>query len=166
MDWIKEKLPEILRKYRYAILVLILGLVLMAIPGREDGTPAPPAPVETLSREESLEKKLAQLLSQIQGAGRVEVLLTVAVGAETVYQTDDEVTTGTDSGTTRRDTVTVTGKDREQAGLVRQVNPPGYLGAVVVCQGGDTPSVRLAIVEAVSKVTGLGADRISVLKMK
>ena len=40
------------------------------------------------------------------------------------------------------------------------------MGAIVVCQGGDNATVRLAIIEAVSNVTGLGADKISVLKMK
>jgi stage III sporulation protein AG len=64
------------------------------------------------------------------------------------------------------DTVIITDSSRNESGLIRQVNPPVYLGAIVLCQGGDRPSVRLAIVDAVSKVTGLGADRISVLKMK
>jgi len=41
-----------------------------------------------------------------------------------------------------------------------------YRGAVVVCQGGDNASVRLAVVEAVSNATGLTSDRITVLKMK
>ena len=49
---------------------------------------------------------------------------------------------------------------------MRQENPAQYLGVIVVCEGADSPAVRLAIVEAVSDVTGLGADRISVLKMK
>jgi len=40
------------------------------------------------------------------------------------------------------------------------------MGAVIVCQGADDPQVRLSIVDAVSKVTGLGSDKISVLKMK
>ena len=43
---------------------------------------------------------------------------------------------------------------------------PTYLGAVIVCQGGDSPTVKLAIVEAVSNATGLSADKITVLKMK
>ena len=50
--------------------------------------------------------------------------------------------------------------------MVRQILSPEYLGAVVVCQGANDVQVRLAVVEAVSKVTGLGADKISVLKMK
>jgi stage III sporulation protein AG len=36
----------------------------------------------------------------------------------------------------------------------------------VICQGAADPAVRLAVVEAVADATGLGADRISVLKMK
>jgi stage III sporulation protein AG len=64
------------------------------------------------------------------------------------------------------ETVIITDAQRAQQGLVKQVNPPVYLGAVVVCQGADRASVRLAIVEAVANATGLGADKISVLKMK
>jgi hypothetical protein len=41
-----------------------------------------------------------------------------------------------------------------------------YQGAVVLCQGAADAAVRLAVVEAVSKATGLGADKICVLKMK
>ena len=57
-------------------------------------------------------------------------------------------------------------KKIEESGLIRQINPPAYLGAIVVCQGADNNTVRLAIVEAVSRATGLGADKISVLKMR
>jgi hypothetical protein len=37
---------------------------------------------------------------------------------------------------------------------------------VIVCQGGDQPEVKLAVVEAVCDAVGLTADKISVLKMK
>ena len=56
--------------------------------------------------------------------------------------------------------------DREEEGLVRQVNPPVYLGALIVCQGGDNPTVKLSIVEAVMDITGLSSNQITVLKMK
>ena len=38
-------------------------------------------------------------------------------------------------------------------------------GAAVVCQGADSGSVRLAVVEAVRCYTGLGADKIAIYKM-
>jgi stage III sporulation protein AG len=102
----------------------------------------------------------------IRGAGKVQVLLTVAAGEEYLYQTNSDISTSANGSEARTDTVTVTDSQRNDTGLLRQVNPPVYLGAVVVCQGADRAEVRLAIVEAVSTYTGLGADRISVLKMK
>ena len=50
--------------------------------------------------------------------------------------------------------------------LLTQVEAPRYRGAVIVWQGGDNPTVRLSVVEAVSGATGLPSNRITVLKMK
>ena len=165
MDQLEKpgRIKEFFIKYRYVILVVLLGVALMCFPtGKKKA--AEPIPVNeaesTVERE--LEDALAHILSQIKGAGKVEVLLTEASGAETMYQSDTH--TGSDTG--REDTVIISGSDRSQTGLVRQVNPPSYMGAIVVCQGADSASVRLAIVQAVSSVTGLGADHITVLKMK
>lgn len=168
MDWIalRGKVLDFLKKYRYVALVLAIGLVLMMIPGKKDTNEEVPQTAAPEEKEPSVSEQLASLLSQIDGAGRVQVMLTIAAGEETVYQTDQDISTGNETGSTSWDTVTVTDAQRNQSGLIRQVNPPSYLGAIVVCQGADSPAVRLAIVEAVSKVTGLGTDRISVLKMK
>ena len=165
MDWvnIRSRAEEFYKKYRYVLLVILLGIVLMCLPARrnDETDPSPPT-IEEGSAQSSLEVSLAAILSQIKGAGKVEVLLTEAKGAETVYQSDAD----TGNGTERLNTVIVSGSDRTQSGLVRQTNPPSYLGAIIVCQGADSATVRLAIVQAVASVTGLGADRITVLKMK
>lgn len=39
-------------------------------------------------------------------------------------------------------------------------------GAVVVCAGADSARVRLAVTNAVSAYTGLGSDKITVMKLK
>ena len=39
-------------------------------------------------------------------------------------------------------------------------------GAVIVCQGADDPEVRLNVTNAVAAYTGLGSDKITVMKMK
>ena len=41
---------------------------------------------------------------------------------------------------------------------------PQYLGAVVVCDGADSPQVQLAVTQAVAQFTGLSMDHISVLR--
>lgn len=168
MDWInaKDKILEFLKKYKYAVLILVLGLVLMTLPERSTQEQTSQEPTVQPETQLTTEDRLAEVLSQIQGVGKVRVLLTLSQGEETLYQTNNETVSSAESGTVRVETVIVSNADRGESGLIRQVNPPTFLGALIVCQGGDRPGVQLAVVDAVSKLTGLGSDQISVLKMK
>lgn len=161
------QLAEILKKYKYIVLVLVLGIVLMAVPSISETSGMEVECSETGANPvEDIEQKLAMILQQIHGAGDVSVMLTRSKGEETIFQVDTKNDEGTDSAKSNNDTVIIADHNRSESGLVRQVNPPEYLGAVIVCQGADDPEVRLAITDAVSKITGLGANHISVLKMK
>ena len=166
MDWLtlRGKARLWLKEYRYVILVLFLGVVLMLLPqGRAEIKENEEAPVPETVAEESLQERLEQLLSMVQGAGKVRVLLTEAAGEQVVYQTDGEESS---QNTRRTDTVILSDSGRSESGLVQQILPPTYQGAVILCQGADSAAVRLALIEAVSNATGLTSDRISVLKMK
>lgn len=163
MEKLTKKIPKLLEKYKYALLIVLLGLCLLAIPGKKAALA--PDVTEAAAVSDTTQAELETILATIQGAGKVRVMLTEAVGRQTIYQTDEDIDTGESSRSVRRDTVIVSESARGESALVAQVNPPQYLGALVVCQGADSAAVRLAIVEAVSKVTGLGANRISVLKM-
>ena len=154
----RQRIHALFGKYKYPILVILVGLGLLLLPTGETETPS--VPVETV-REASLEQRLEELLGQIEGAGAVRVLLTEDVGRETVWQTDVQ----TDADSVREDTVILEDSGRNETGLIRRTTEPSYRGAVILCQGADAPSVKLAIVEAVRCVTGLGADQISVQKM-
>jgi stage III sporulation protein AG len=154
----RQRINALFGKYKYPILVVLVGLGLLLLPTGEAQEPS--VPVETV-REASLEQRLEELLAQIEGAGAVRVLLTEDVGRETVWQTDVQ----SDADSVREDTVILEDSGRNEIGLVRRTTEPSYRGAVILCQGADAPSVKLAIVEAVRCVTGLGADQISVQKM-
>lgn len=162
----KEKALEFLKKYRYVLLVLVIGLALMLLPENGNSTQTKAISTPADAGEISMEQRLEEILGQIEGAGKVRVLLTERTGERYRYQSDEDITDTTDSTASRRDTVIITDSDRSQQGLLCQIDPPEYRGAVVICQGAERASVRLAIVQAVSNATGLGADRISVLKMK
>ena len=86
--------------------------------------------------DSALERRISQTLSRVEGAGRVEVTIAMQTAGA------PQRTLGADRG--------------EQTPC----------GAVAVAQGADDPLVKLAITEAVSKVTGLRSDKISVIKMK
>lgn len=164
MDWTvnKNAVLDFLKKYKYVVLVLLAGMLLLMLPDEEEKKEIP-APV---SKEITLQESLERILGQISGAGEVSVLLTQSAGEETIYQTDENTSTQESGNSSHSQTVLVSGSGREETGLVRKVKAPTYLGAVVVCQGADNASVRLAVVEAVKSATGLSTDRISVLKMK
>lgn len=167
MDWITHsgKLKELFGKYKYVLLILGLGILLMLIPERTQEAPVE-TPAAVQPAPSSKTQELEAILSQISGVGKVKVLLTEAAGAETVYQTNEDRSSSADSESVRVETVIITDSGREETGLVRTVTPPIYLGAIIVCQGGDSASVKLSVVEAVSNVTGISTDRITVLKMK
>lgn len=164
---LSKKLTEFLKKYRFAVLVLIIGVFLMLLPGKEAKVEEEiTETIPEIPTQWSTSEQLSDILSKIDGAGNVEVMLTVGVGEEILYQTDTDTSQNGESISTQIKTVHITSADKDESGLIRQINPPRYLGAIVVCQGADSPQVQFAIVDAVMKITGLGSDRISVLKMK
>lgn len=163
---LKEKISSAIKKYKYVVAIALIGLVLILLPSENPAIETINTDAYETNNVDTVAKDLAQILSKVDNAGEVEVFLTIESGEITHYQTDDDITTNEDGSTTQVRTVLITGSERNEYGLVRQVNPPIYKGAIVVCQGAEDPKVRLAIVNAVANVTGLGASRISVLKMK
>ena len=159
----KETLTQFLKKYRYVALVLLLGVVLMALPQGAEVENAQQPPVQT---EAALQDSLGNILSKVEGAWKVEVLLTQSSGEEILYQTDDDQTISESSRDMQSQTVLVEDSDRQKTGLVRQVNPPSYQGAIVLAQGADSAVVRLSLMEAVMGATGLPSHCITILKMK
>ena len=174
MDWVAlgKKTAQAVKAYRYVLLVLFIGIVLMRLPTGNTKTNVQQAVPQSAQQspqsatQTGLEESLSQILSKMEGAGKVQVLLTEAEGENILYQTDVTKSQTDSTNDQRQQTVLISGQDRSESGLIRQIEPPVYLGAIVLCQGADSASVRLAITQAVSDATGLSTDKISVLKMK
>lgn len=163
----KEKWKDILRRYRFAGLVALAGVVLMLLPGQEDSTPDTEAAVsETFSLEET-ERRMAEVLGAMDGVGRVQVMLTLRSG-ETLSLAEDSSATLGSGGDVRQDSqvLTVNRGSGKQEVVVTQRLYPTYQGAVVVCQGAGDSRVRLRVMETVAVLTGLSSDKISVVQWK
>lgn len=165
---LKSKLRTLIRKYRYVAIVLGVGIILMLWPSgtKNDEAVEPMEQVEKCDQLEITADVLEGILSQIKGVGNVDVLLTYSAGERTIYHANERDSSTENSQSKDSETVLITNGNRNEEALVAQVLAPEFLGAVIVCQGAEDPSVRLAISDAVSKATGLGVDRISVLSMK
>lgn len=165
---ILEKITRYIQKFKYPIIVLLVGIVLMLLPGpaaKSKNNDSIKIPEET-EPACSVEEQLKQVLSQIDGAGQVEVMLSIENGEEMFYQYNENISDSETANSIQKTIVTVSDTERNQTGLIRQIKPATYKGAIIVCEGADNSAIHLAIVDAVSKITGLGANRISVLKMK
>ena len=154
----KQQFIAFVKKYQYIFLVVLAGVFLMLLPENAEEPQMEIAP--EVSDHPDLEEELSLILSHISGVGKAEVLLTEASGSDTIYQMDEG------QNQSNLDTVIITGENRVETGLVKQIISPVYKGAVIVCQGADSASVRLSVLEAVKSVTGLSSDCITVLKMK
>ena len=163
----KNRILAAIGKYKYVWIVLLAGVILMMLPGKDIRNADSQKQQSTENAEDNtIEERLEKILGQIAGAGQVKVMLTVAQGERTIYQTDSTYAQSDDHTDSRTQTILVTDSERNETGLVYQKNPPVYQGAIVLAQGADDPTVKLAIAEAVSDVTGLGVDKISILKMQ
>lgn len=168
-----EKLLAFVKKNKYVLLVLAAGLVLILWPGgKEDGEPVAAVSAEEQGVSFSLEKqeeKLTEILQKIDGAGQVEVMLTVRTSAERVVATEEErrasAAGGGEEETESTVTVVVVSSDRNETPVTIKYIYPEYQGAVVVAEGAGDAAVRLALTDAVSAVTGLSTDKITVVKM-
>ena len=158
---LSRRTAAFLQKYRYPALILLIGLALLALPAKQRKTAVrteQPEPTQTTEAQTDYcaktEENLARILSQIEGAGRVRVMLTLAEGTRTVYQTD------------REETVLLSRGSSYTEPAVIGAQYPTFRGALIVSEGADSPTVRYAIASAVSALLGIGTDRITVVKMK
>ncbi len=117
-------LTKALSKNRYVLLILCVGLGLLLLPRRADGTgeAAPQSAASGMPMAASgipLDTectRISALLRTVRGVGDAEVLLSAQ-------------------------------------------------GCVVICEGADSAAVRLDVTNAVAAHTGLGSDKICVMKM-
>ncbi|MBQ2925795.1 MAG: stage III sporulation protein AG [Ruminiclostridium sp.] len=149
-----------LEKHRLVWLVILAGLILLLLPSGKEMPQPEPQTVQAGFDLTAMEERLARALSRIDGAGEVTVVLTVRDGPRQVLAQDSRE----DQGET--ETVVISRGSSTQETVTVQELYPSYQGALLVCPGGDDPSVRLKLTEATSALTGLGADKISISKGK
>ncbi len=165
---IKAKLAE----HKYVAIVLLVGLILLLLPtsvNKPEEAPAP-EPEEKEPSTGEAERRLEEILSLIDGAGQVRVLLTLKSDGERVLARESERKTETGADGNReedRDSALVVEKGSGQSGEVEvKYLYPEYRGAVIAAQGAGSATVRAELLEAVKAATGLGATDIKIVKMR
>lgn len=126
---------------------------------------------------EYLEENMEEVLSQMEGVGRVEVMITVSDMGESVVEKDrntvQSVTTETDSAggdrsvseTSVEETTIYIESDDETYPYIQKEKMPTIEGVVVVAEGGGSSSVVSNISESVKALLPVEVHRIKVVKM-
>ena len=89
--WI-QKLSDAFGRYKYVLLVALVGVILLTWPSGESAQAESPAPgiEEDLFQVSRMEEKLKRALSQVEGAGEVTVVLTLRESPRQVLAQDGE----------------------------------------------------------------------------
>lgn len=164
-----EGVQRIWERYKWAVLVILAGVVALLWPsgGTKETSTAQSTAVAALGDPEELQEEMEEILSHISGVGEVRLLLTVETDGERQLAGNTETSYSGSASAPEdfsRSWEAVMAQDGGQTPVVTTTRYPTYRGALVVCQGGDQASVRLAVTEAVTALTGLPADRVSVAK--
>ena len=165
----KEKLISYVKKYKYVALVVLAGVVLMLLPsgkGAQQTVSDQPVNVSEAYSLAETEKRLEQLLGRIRGVGQVQVMLTLKSGSSLQLAENRSTSLRDTENRQDRDVVTLNRGSGYEDVVVTEQTYPVYQGAVIVCQGAGDSGVHLAVVQAVSVLTGLGSDKITVVQWK
>lgn len=115
------------------------------------------------------EAKLKDILSAIEGAGRVKVMVTLESSGEEIYLRDTSLSSdGNDKSGISSDEVNkyiIVDNGDGESGIVAKVISPKIRGVAVVCDGGSSTVVRAAITQTVTALLNISSARVSVTKM-
>ena len=109
----------------------------------------------------TLETSLQNILSDVEGAGKINVFITVDGSEEQVVLKNVETKTENGAKTTIESIVLVGGKP-----YVTKVENPKIIGVAIVCEGADDLSVRLNITEIVTTTLSVNSESVRIIKMK
>ena len=129
--------------------------------------------------QQSYEKQLESVLSQVEGVGTVQVAVAMESTGKKQVEKDSPEDTSTssekgESGTERTSQTVTTGEttvyedtgDGGQTPYISSSTYPEIRGVIVVAQGGGNPVIVQQIQEAVMALFHVEAHEIKVLKMK
>ena len=117
--------------------------------------------------ERELEQRLEALISQIEGAGKVSVMVTIDTSSRRVYDRDEKTESKLQSGSDsvsenygRQTEVVLAGSSKEPLEIMTV--QPQVRGAAVVCSGASDPVIKERVANAVAKALNIGISRVYV----
>ena len=125
----------------------------------------------------SLERRLTELISSVDGAGSTKVMVTLECGTEYVYASRQKSTSAVSEnsnpdGRVSRDekrsgeeSLVLVNAGRGEEPLILKQLAPTVAGVVVLCSGADDVNVRQQIINVVTTALGTSSNRVCVTRL-
>lgn len=145
----------------YIALIFLLGVFMLSSHGKPVTTA-----VKSSGTQEELSCKLEKILSEVEGAGNVRVLISYSQSGEKILAYDSEEENRVEEG---RDETSVRNQvvyDGSKSPFVLKEYMPEPEGVIIVAQGGDNENVKKQLISGTVALLGIDEHKIEVLKMK
>lgn len=141
-----------------------------------DTAAAPASAAGSTTYEQQLETRVRDILSKVDGVGKVDVMITLKTSGEKVIHVDGKTTHSVTreqdtSGGTRNiendeqeQSTILTSADGEDSPIIEKELFPELSGIIISAEGGGSPTICAQISAAMEALFGLPPNRIIVLK--
>lgn len=173
-----------LRENRKASIFVLAGLLLLVLTiptnnGEKKETGAKEVSYEQEEEDygKELEKQLEEILSNVEGVGKIKVMITLKNSKEQVINKDTSFRSDRNSEEIENEktenevieqgeeTILVQ-MDGNQVPYVVKEYSPTVEGVLIIAQGGDDPNIKVALIEASTVLLNVPSHKVSVLKME
>ena len=124
--------------------------------------------ISTIDYCKLMEDKLIEVLSSVEGAGQVRVMITVDGSPELVYANEKDQTSSTNSsGSVTASTYSspiIINDNGTSTALVMTEILPAVKGVIVVASGAGNVATKLDLLNAVSTVLDISTNQVTILK--
>ena len=157
-------------KNKKNVLIVLLGFIGIflifiseIVPEREKEIVKTPSDLPS-GFELELEKRLEEAVSQISGAGKTDITITLDSSKEYFYAKNSSENIDDSETEKESELVILEGAEGEEP-IVLKTDEAKIRGVLVVCEGGNDPLVCEKILEAICALLDIPSNKVSVAKM-
>lgn len=184
MDGFKKKLSELTARIKSVkhieiilavVAVAVMIIIFTGFKNKSNASDVKETTVKEVVDEQSgvtvWEKKLAGILSGIDGVGKAEVMITAKSTTEKVTaNTTSTTNTASGSGVNTTTSVTtspviVTNNGKSEPYVIKELMPE-IIGVIVVAEGADNAVTKLSIMRAVQTALNIDSSCVEIYPMK
>ena len=121
---------------------------------------------EQISENNGLEDRLAFVFASIEGAGKVEVMVTLKAGNEIIIAEEEKIKDAKGEVSTEKSAVILSQSGGNEKPLVLKEKYPEVEGIIIVAEGGDDIFVKESLTKGAQALLDVPAHKVEVFKMK